>query len=184
MDDVTRTNKSQPFKDSLIQLANKLRTEIGLAKTSDVEDALALVLTHIVVGALSGSGYTPLPRRLDNNEAIIGAVFLCFVSSSTIVFLQQEGIKLPITDVTVRASLAIFQFFQNQAKEEITSRGMERYKVVIAAGKDRKDIREFSDSVNQLVYLYVTSGDEECIKNFSNLYMALINGKERNQGGE
>jgi hypothetical protein len=103
---------------------------------------------------------------------------LCFVGSPAIIRLQQEGIEVSINDVVARAGFAVFQFFDDKTTAEIISRGMEQYKAIIVAEKDRQNIRDFSDSINQLVDLYGISGDEKCIPIFSKLYMALINAQE------
>lgn len=179
MDSEIPVKELQPFKRGLLTLANKLRKEIGFAKSSDVEDALAIVLTHIVTGAQTTAGHIPVSGFFEKNDAILGATFLCFVGSPAIIRLRQEGIELSINDVVARAGFAVFQFFDDRKAAEIISRGMEQYKAIIAAGEDRQNIRAFSDSINQLVDIYGISGDEQCIPIFSKLYMTLINAQEK-----
>jgi len=58
---------------------------------------------------------------------------------------------------------------------------MEQYKAIIHAGTNRTNIQEFSDTVNKLVYLYVTSGDEKCISLFSEMYMTIFNAQEKQE---
>jgi len=172
-------NESPPFKHGLLKLANKLRKGIGFEKSGDVGDALTMVLTHVVTGAQTTAGHIPVSGCFEKNDAIIGAVFLCFVGSPAVIFLQQEGINLSINDVIAKAGFAVFQFFDDKTAAEIISQGMDHYKAIIGTGKDRQNIREYSETVNQLVYLYATSGDEQCIPIFSKLYTTLINAQEK-----
>jgi hypothetical protein len=60
MDSEVPVNESQPFKHGLLKLANKLRREIGFAKSRGVEDALTIMLTHIVTGAQTTVGHIPV----------------------------------------------------------------------------------------------------------------------------
>ena len=171
-------NESQSFKSSLLNLANKLRRETGVAKSCDLEDALAMVLTNIVTGAQTTAGHIAVTGYFKKNEAMIGAVFLCFVCSPAIILLRQEGIELSINNIVARVGFAVFQFLDNKAAAEIISQGMEQYKTIIAASKNHENILNYIDSIDKLVELYVMSGDDQCIPIFSKLYMGLINSQE------
>lgn len=99
-----------PFKENVLAIANRIRKTNRLPESDDVNDAAVLLLTHIVVFAQGKALYAPVKCHIKDSEAVIGAVFLCFVGSQIVLYIEHEGIQLPINEVIAMAGKAVFQF--------------------------------------------------------------------------
>jgi hypothetical protein len=167
------------FKENVLAIANQIRKTNRLPESDDVNDAAILLLTHIVVFAQGKTHHYPVKDYIKDSEAAIGAVFLCFVGSQIILYIENEGIQLPINEVIAMAGKAIFQFLGFDKAAEIVHSGMEQYKAIIRAGDTRENIREYTETISDAVWAYVMSKDEGLLEAFRSLYMTLNNVQNR-----
>lgn len=172
-----KADKASSFVKSLLILANRLRAEIGFKPTNDIIEAAVLVTTHMVTGAQSNSGIVSAsgPGYTGNT---IGAIFLCFVTSPIVTHAKGKGYELSINDIVARAGFAIYQMYDDKTAAKFISDGIEQYKTIIQAGSVRENIREYTETINEAVYVYVISGDEKLLEAFGKLYMTIVNAQE------
>ena len=172
-----KAGKVPSFIESLLILANKLRAETGFEVSNDISDAIVLVATHIVTGAQSNSGIVSAsgPGFTGNT---IGAIFLCFVTSPIVIHAKNEGYELSINDIVARAGFTIYQMYDDKTAAKFISDGIEQYKTIIQAGSIRENIREYTKTINEAVYVYIISGDEKLLEAFGKLYMTIVNAQE------
>lgn len=172
-----KADKASSFVKSLLILANRLRAEIGFKPTNDIIEAAVLVTTHMVTGAQSNSGIVSAsgPGYTGNT---IGAIFLCFVTSPIVTHAKGEGYELSINDIVARAGFAIYQMYDDKTAAKFISDGIEQYKTIIQAGSVRENIREYTETINEAVYVYIISGDEKLLEAFGKLYMTIVNAQE------
>jgi hypothetical protein len=166
------------FKENMLVLANEIRKTNSLPESDDINDAAILLLTHIVVFAQGKSHHFPVKDRIRDSEAIIGAVFLCFVGSQIVLYVKKEGIQLPINDVIAKAGKAVFQLMGTGKASEIIRSGIGQYKMIIKAGDTKGNIREYTDTINQAVWAYIMSKDEGLLEALRRLYLNLYNVKD------
>ncbi|MCL4475596.1 MAG: PilZ domain-containing protein [Nitrospirae bacterium] len=162
------------FVRNLLGLSDKLRAENGLKATDDVQEAAVSVAAHMVTRSLLETGRSPMKSSVDSAGSVTSAMLLCFVSSSLIMRLRQEGFALSVTDITRKSGLAIFHLYEEDEAAGVISEGTRQYEALIAFRDELQDIREFSDSVNQLVYTYVVSGNKKYICILGKLYTAFL----------
>jgi hypothetical protein len=167
------------FKNSLLIIANRLRKANRLPNSKDIEDAAVMTLTHILSSILRKSGHFPVEGHIEESDAVIGAIFLCFVGSQLTLYLKDEGVELPINDVIARTGLAVFQFLDSERAARLVHKGMEQYKAIIKAGTSMENIRDYTDTLSKGVLTYVMSKDERLLDAFSGLYMTLFNAQEK-----
>jgi hypothetical protein len=168
-----------PFKENVLAIANRIRKTNRLPESDDVNDAAVLLLTHIVVFAQGKAHYFPVKGHIKDSEAVIGAVFLCFVGSQIVLYIEHEGIQLPINEVIAMAGKAVFQFLGFDKAAEIIHSGMEQYKAIIRVGDTRENVREYTQTISDAVWAYVVSKDEGLLEAFRGLYMTLNNSQDR-----
>jgi hypothetical protein len=163
-----------PFVKNLLGLSDKLRAENGLGASDDVEEAAVSVAVHMVAQLLSETGQTRMQNSADPVVSITGAVLLCFVICPLIMRLRKEGFALSVADITKRSGLAIFHLYEEDEAVRVIAEGTRHYEVLMKFGDETRDIREFSDSVNQLVYTYVSTSNEKYVRILSKLYTAFL----------
>jgi len=166
------------FKENMLTMANRIRKTNGLPESKNVNDAAVLILTHIVVYAQGKSSHFPIEGYIKDSEAVIGAVFLCFVASQFIINIEHEGLKLPVNDVIIEAGKAVFKFLDYDRAIEIFYSGMEQYKAIIKSGDTRENIQDYTETIGKAVWAYVMLKDEGLLESFRSLYMTLHNAKE------
>ncbi len=162
------------FVRSLLGLSDKVRAENGLKASDDVEEAAVSVAAHIVTHPLSEAGQCRMKSYVDSADAVMGAMLLCFVSFPFIMRLRQEGFTLSVADITRRSGLAIFHLYEKDEAVRVIAEGTRRYEALMELGGEMRDIREFSDSVNRLLYAYVLSGNDKYIWILDKLYAAFL----------
>ena len=167
------------FKENVLAIANQIRKTNRLPESDDVNDATVLLLTHIVVVAQGKAHHSPVKGHIKDSEAVIGAIFLCFVGSQIVSYMEHEGTQLPINEVIAMAGKATFQFLGFDKAAEIIHSGMEQYKAIIRAGDTRANVREYTQNISDAVWAYVVSKDEEVLEAFQGLYMTLSNAQGR-----
>lgn len=168
----------ESFKNSLLAVANRLSQANGLPESKEIEDAAVMILTHIISSVLGKSAHIPVDGHIEESDAVMSAIFLCFVGNQLILYLKKEGVELPINDVIARAGLAVFQFLDPERAARIIHKGMEQYKAIIKAGTSKKNIWDYTDTLSKGVLTYVISKDERVLDAFSSLYMTLFNAQE------
>ena len=167
------------FKENILAIANQIRKTNKLPESDDVNDATILLLTHIVLFVQGKSHHLPVKAHIKDSEAIIGAIFLCFVGSQIVLYVEKEGIQLPINEVIAMAGKAVFQFLGLDKAAEIIHSGMEQYKAIIKAGDTKENVREYTDTISKAVSAYVMSKDERLLEAFRSLYMTLYNAQDK-----
>lgn len=167
------------FTQKVLAMANQIRKTNGLPESNDVNDAAVLLLTHIVTFVQRKAHHLPVKGHIKDSEAIIGAIFLCFVGSQTVLYLKHEEVLLPINEVIATAGKVIFQFLGFDEATEIIVSGMEQYKAIIRAGDERQNVREYTQTISDAVWAYVMSKDENLLEVFWGLYMTLNNAQDR-----
>lgn len=170
---------TESFATNLLATANRIRKANGLPESKNVNDAAVLLLTHIVAFVQGKSSHFPFEGRIENSDAVIGAVFLYFVGSQLVLHVGHAGAQLPINDVIIEAGMAVFQFLDSDRALEIIHSGMKQYKAIIKAGDARENIREYTDTISKAVWAYVMSKDEKLLEAFRSLYMTLYNAQDR-----
>lgn len=163
----------------MIAIANRLREANGFPESKDIEDATVMTLTHIISSVQRKSAHFPVEGHIEESDAVIGAIFLCYVGSQLILYLRDEGVELSINDVIARTGLAVFQFLDSERAAVVIHKGMEQYKAIIKAGNTTENIREYTDTVSKGVFAYVMSKDERLLDAISSLYMTLFNAQEK-----
>jgi len=159
-------------------LASRICDENGLSEPKDIEEASVLVLTHILTAVQELSHHLPVEGRIDDADAVIGAVFLCFIASPFVLHLKKEGVDLSINDIISRAGIAVFQFLNSERATAVMVKGMEQYTALIEAGKTMKNVEDFTNTLHDGLYGYVMSGDGKLLDVLHDLYAALIEAKE------
>jgi hypothetical protein len=167
------------FTEKVLAIANQIRKTNRLPESDDVNDAAVLLLTHIVTFAQGKAHHFPVKGHINNSEAVIGAIFICFVGSQIVLYLEHEEILLPINEVIATAGKAVFQFLGFDKAAEIIVSGMEQYKAIIKAGDARQNVREYAQTISDAVWAYVMSKDENLLEVFGGLYMTLNNSQDR-----
>ena len=173
------TQPTAPFITSLLAIANRIRKTNGLSESEEIDDAVVLVLRHIITVVLGKASHFPLEDHIKDSEAVIGAVFLCFVGSQFILYVGHDGVQLPLRDVIREAGMAVFQFLDSDRATEIIHSGMEQYKMIIEAGNTREYVREYTETISKAMLAYVMSKDEGLLEAFRTLYMTLYNAQDR-----
>lgn len=170
------TEGDKSFVQGLLNLANLLRQDLDFKKTFDIKKAAVLVSVDIVSKARSGIGPLSVEGSCSISEASKGAVFLCFVTSPIISFLKREGINLSINDLFLEAGLPLYQFYSIDNATKILEEGVQQYKILIkeSTGKELENVKEYSQNMDQLVYLYVMTADERLIKGFHQMFKTLF----------
>jgi hypothetical protein len=167
------------FKENILVIANRIRKNNGLPESKNVNDAAVLLLTHIVAFVQGKSSHFPFEGRIENSDAVIGAVFLYFVGSQLVLHVGHAGMQLPINDVIIEAGMAVFQFLDSDRALEIIHSGMKQYKAIIKAGDARENVWEYTETISKAVLAYVMSKDEGLLEAFRSLYMTLYNAQDR-----
>ena len=163
----------------MLAIANRIRKTNRLPESDDVNDAAVLLLTHIVAFAQGKAHHSLVKGHINDSEAVIGAIFLCFVGSQILLYIEHEGIPLPINEVIAMAGNAVFQFLGFDKAAEIIHSGMEQYKAIIRAGDTKENVREYTQTISDAVWAYVMSRDEGLLETFRGLYMTLNNTQDR-----
>jgi hypothetical protein len=140
---------------------------------------LFLLLTHIVVFAQGKVHHSPVKGHIKDSEAVIGAIFLCFVGNQLVSYVKIEGTQLLSNEVIAMAGKAVFQLLGIDKAAEIICSGMEQYKTIIRAGDTRKNIREYTQTISDAVWAYVMLKDEGVLEAFRDLSMTLNNAQDR-----
>lgn len=162
------------FVSSLMGLSDRLRAESKSRPSDDVEEAAATVAAYAVTRSLSGAGQYGMRNPLDLAGAAKAAVLLCFVSSSLVTNLRLEGLELSFTGITGRSGLAMFHFYEDDETARVIAAGISRFEALMSPGEKAQDFRDFADSVNRFVYMFVMSGNEKYLSVLSRLYMCLL----------
>lgn len=163
----------------MLDIANRLRKANEFPQSNDIEDAAVMVLTHIISTIQGKTGHFAVEGHIEESDAIVGAIFLCFLGSQLVLYLKDEGVVLPINDVIARAGLAAFHFLKSERTARVIHEGMEQYKAIIQAGQTMENIRDYTSTVSNGVLAYVMSKDEKLLDAFQSLYMTLFNAQEK-----
>ena len=164
------------------ELAGKICNENGLPDPQDIEEASVLVLTHIMTAVQGLSNHLPVEGRIDDGDAVIGAIFLCFIANPFVLHLKQEGVDLSVNDVISKSGLAVFQFLNSERATAVIVKGMEQYRSLIQAGVTMQNVVDYTNTVHNGLYGYIMSGDEKLLDVLHDLYTALIDAKEEERG--
>ena len=170
---------SGSFKNNLLAIANRLRKANRLPDSKDIEDATVMTLTHIVSSVQGKSGHFQVEGHIEEPDAVISAIFLCFIGSQLALYLKHEGVELPINDVIMRVGFAVYGLLDSEKVARIIHKGMEQYKAIIKTGASMENIRDYHDTLSDGVLTYVMSKDERLLDAFSSLYMTLFNAQEK-----
>jgi len=168
----------QSFITNIQNIASQICNENGLPEPKNIEDASVLVLTHILTTVQGLSNHLPVEGRIDDSDAVIGAIFLCFIANPFVLHLKNEGIDLSMNDVISKSGLAVFQFLDSERASAVIVKGMEQYRALIEAGKEMKNIMDYTNTVHDGLYGYIMSRDEKLLEALHDLYTALIDAKE------
>lgn len=164
------------------ELAEEICEENGLTYPQDAEEASVLVLTHIMTTVQGLSNHLPVEGRIDDADAVIGAIFLCFIASPLVVHLKNEGVELSINDIISRSGLAVFQFLNSERASAVIIKGMEQHRALIETGKTMKNVEDYTNTLHDGLYGYIMSGDKKLLDVLHDLYTALIDAKEDKHG--
>ena len=166
------------FKNSLMTLADRLRKINGLPESENLEDAVTMVLTHIISSVQGKVSHFPVKGHIKDSDVLIGMVFLYFLGSQLILHLRDNGAGLPANDVVAKAAFAVFQFLDTEKVTRVAHAGMEQYKAIIRSGETRENIRDYTRTVSNGVLAYVMSQDEKLLDIFSSLFITLVDSQE------
>lgn len=166
------------FIANVQKIASHICNENGLPEPKEIDDASVLVLTQIMTTVQGLSNHLPVEGRIDDSDAVIGAVFLCFVATPFVLHLKNEGIDLSINDVISRSGLAVFQFLDSERASAVIARGIEQYRDLIESGEEMKNIIDYTNTVHDGLYGYIMSRDEKLLYVLHDLYAALIEAQE------
>lgn len=162
------------FKNSLVAHANRLRKIDGLPESDKLEDAVALVLTHIISHVQRKASRFPVEGHIKDSEVLIGMVFLHFVGNQLILHLEDEGTELSINNVILKPAFSVFQFLDSEKVTRVAHAGLVQYEAIVKSGDTRKDIRDYTRAVSNGVLAYVMSQDERLLDVFCRLFMTLV----------
>jgi len=166
------------FTTNVQNMSKEICNENGLPEPKDIEAASVLLLTQILTTVQERSNHLPVEGRIDDADAVIGAIFLCFIASPFVLHLKHEGVDLSINDVISRSGRAVFQFLDPERASAVIVKGMEQYKELIKAGEKIKNIMDYTNTVNNGLYGYIMSRDEKLLDVLHDLYTALIDAKQ------
>ena len=166
------------FTTNVQNMAKEICNENGLPEPKDIEAASVLALTQILTTVQERSNHLPVEGRIDDADAVIGAIFLCFIASPFVLHLKHEGVDLSINDVISRTGRAVFQFLDSERASAVIVKGMEQYRELIAAGEEMKTIMDYTNIVHDGLYGYIMSRDKKLLDVLHDLYTALIEAKE------
>jgi hypothetical protein len=161
------------YINNLFQIANLLRRKASYPATTSLAEAATMVITYLTTSVLTQADHYPVKGHLKEKEAIAGTIFLCFIASPIIINGENEGFELPLNDIVADAGFAVFQMLPKKEIAETISDGIEQYKRIITHSKDHPDIINFIDSMNELVYQFIVSQDNQYLPLFSKMYKNL-----------
>jgi hypothetical protein len=171
------------FISNVQNIAKQICNDNGLPEPKDIEDASVLVLTHILTTVQERSNHLPVEGRLDDADAVIGAIFLCFIATPFVLHLKNEGIDLSINDVISRSGLAVYQFLDSERAAAVIVKGMEQYRDLIEAGEEMKNVMDYTTTLHDGLFGYIMSRDEKLLDVLHDLYTALIDAQENQHEG-
>ena len=147
-----RADRSKPFDEALLKLANSLRAEAGFNKCEGVADAAAIVLTAVATSVLAGAGpgHAPHPTTSSIENAAVGACFMAACLTGIDLRLNDLGIDLDRRDVLARAGFATFQMYTDQEQAAILSAGGNTFKGLVAEASSRENIRKWVEGVQTI----------------------------------
>jgi hypothetical protein len=172
------------FITNVQNIASQICNENGLPDPKDIEEASVLVITHIMTTVQRLSNHLPVEGQIDDSDAVIGAIFLCFIASPFVLHLKTEGIDLSINDVISKSGLAVFQFLDSERAAAVIVKGMEQYRALIDAGEEMKNVIDYTNTVHDGLYGYIMSRDEKVLDALHDLYTALIDAQENQPESE
>lgn len=167
------------FKNSLMAIAEHLRKISGTPESENLEDAVTLVLAHII-SYVQGKkiSHFPIEGHVRDSEVLISIVFIYFVANQLISHLRDEGDALPVNNIIKNAASTVFSFLDTEKVTRIAHAGMEQYKATVKSGETRKNIRDYTHTVGNSVLAYVMSRDERLLEVFSALFLTLVDAQE------
>jgi hypothetical protein len=171
------------FTTNVQNIAKHICNENGLSEPKDIEDASVLVLTHIMTTVQGLSNHLPVEGQIDDADAVIGAIFLCFIATPFVLHLKNEGIDLSIKDIISKSGLAVVQFLDSERASAVIVKGIEQYRDLIEAGEEIKNIMDYTNTVHDGLYGYIMSRDEKLLDVFHDLFTSLIDAQENQREG-
>ena len=169
------------FITNVQQIARNICNENGLPEPKDIEDASVLVITHIMTTVQGLSNHLPVEGQIDDSDAVIGAIFLCFIASPFVLHLKNEGVALSINDIILKTGLAVFQFLDSERASAVIVKGMEQYRGLIESGEEMKNVMDYTNTLHDGLYGYIMSREEKLLDALHDLYTALIDAQENQQ---
>jgi len=170
---LARPDPDEAFSAGLLRTANRLRGEVGLEATGEIDTAVSFVLTSAVVGALQEAGQRPGAPFVDMDDAALGAAFLCVACVPVIYHLEQEGYQLSLNEVMASVGFTVYEQYSEDAAVRIVHAGLRKFREVVQATKDYANMKEWNDDVAMVIWAYAKTGDEQYIPMLSKLYRSL-----------
>lgn len=167
------------FKNSLMAIAERLRKIKGIPESENLEDAVTLVLAHIISYIQEKKiSHFPVEGHAKDSEVLTSIVFVYFVGNQVILHLRDEGDALPVNSIIANAASTVFRFLDPEKVTRIAHAGMEQYKATVKSGETKKNIRDYTNTVGNSVLAYVMSRDERLLEVFSALFLTLVDVQE------
>lgn len=169
---MSQTESEDPaFVANLLGSANAIRRVSKLPASDDLADAAILVAADIVVRIVPPDVFSDAAQSPEISRKV--GAFLCFVVSSILISMKQEGYPVPQNEVLVAAFLGIYQMHSRDTISRLLVDGVRRYTSILRATATDPNALDYVNSVNKTVQHYVVAEDTFVAERLADLYDAV-----------
>ena len=150
-----------------------------LTDVNDPGDACLLVIEHIVRGAQSVCGHFPAPPSFDDEDARVGVLFTYLVGTALVSRMDELGELNDRATLLSRAALSALQPHTHAPATTLLPAALLEYRAIVEAAENDPSLRQFLETVERAVVLYVRSADESLFQMLAQLYMTLFRAQQK-----
>jgi hypothetical protein len=169
---MSQTESEGPaFAANLLGSANAIRRARKLPASDDLTDAAILVAADIVVRIVPQDVFSDAAQSPDTSRKV--GAFLCFVVSSILIRMKQEGYPIPQNEVLVAAFLGVYQMHDRDTISRLLVDGVRRYTSILRATATDPNAMDYVNFINKTVQQYVVTEDAFVAERLGDLFDAV-----------
>lgn len=150
-----------------------------LSDISELGDACVLVIEHIVRGTQAICGHFPAPESFNDDDARVGTLFTYLVGTAVLSRLDEIEQLDERATLLSRAALSAVRSHNQVPPGDLVPMALVEYRAMIEAAEHNPSLRQFLQTVERAVVLYVRSGDDSLFQMLAELYMTLFRARDK-----
>lgn len=168
---------SNDFTEGILVIDRRVRKESGIVeKCESVEDALSMVLTHIMMNISTEKQYYFIGKAYDYRTAVAVSTFLWHLGHELARFSEPDNsVYDRMVEVCRKAGRATFVTLDDfKDVKKILVEGHDSFIGLLKSSESQANVKKFCENVSKAVFYYGVSKGEELAEIFPKLFNTTL----------